>query len=396
MNSSALKAFSGLSPPGYRGSATNTMAVNRGGDVFALSDGGLRYTSLLRQEDGCRSLPLSLSGEDKQLLAQMTCIKFNSFGTILLVWGDSAAGVITLPRSYTLYGEMGGGDSTKGCTFIPVLKPENCYGQLVKVQWHPYHAEYVVILHQQGPLQMQNIFTGAASTVALSQTTQYSSFSFGPCIGWMAVSVLVLAESGSVFVVCPFVPVGALLPVEVVVQMAEGLAYENEIVCPRGGDRSKLLKLANLYMSAAFGDLSGEYRAPGNMIRLGGPLIPSEHAADSSLGAQSVDLSYHQQLLLEMLKCPPALQGAVAEICDLSSSGQGQGQGTKRQHAPPPAGAVACDIAVLPAAPGERGDEDDWTSSDCAPVVALVWGDGQSKIGILKGRVCSLANRYYH
>lgn len=409
MNSAAFRAFSSLAVPNYRGEAINTMAVNRWGDVFSLSQNGLNYISLLQKTTESNSLPLS--GPDKQLLSQMSCLKFNSYGTMLLVWGANAAGIVVLPRTYTLYGEFefDGSDKRKACEFIAVLRPEECRGQLMKVQWHPFHSEYVVMLHQKGPIEMKNIFTNSKISAFLSQSIQYSSFSFGPCIGWLAVSVLVLADNGYVYVICPMLPVGSLIPTEVVLQMAEGLAYENDVMKQPSSERGRLLRHANLYMSAAFGDLSGEYRAHGNWIRVGGPIASLRASAAT---AEPTELSYHQRLMLEVLNCPPALQGALHEISDAnmpsnaSSKRQNVGPGSSKSHTDwSNAGssdksssrkrdsgtnelaATACDIVVLPAAPGERGSESDWSSSDCAPVVVMVRTDGSSKICVIKGQV---------
>lgn len=422
MNSATFKAFSALKTPKYEGDAVNSLAVNRWGDVFTLSEHGLSYASLLQKSSSCLTLPLS--GPDLQLMSQMTCLKFNSFGTMLLVWGKNAAGVIVLPRTYTLYGELddASADEKKPCEFIAVVKPDTDRGPIVKTQWHPYHAEYVVVLHQKGPLQMINVFTGITTSASLSQSIQYSSFSFGPAIGWMALSVFVLGENGRVYVVCPMVPVGSQIPVEVVVQMADSLAYEKEVMGRAGNDRTNLLKLAHLYMSAAFGDMSEEYRAQGSMIRVGGSLAQAEKSNFST--SDGIGLSYHHRLLLEILECPAALQGAMSDAADCnqssgsastnkrqnlgsrgggssaaqadsSSSSLSEGRARKRGATAGAADATACDIIVLPAAPGERGDEGDWTSTDCAQVVVFVLKDGSSKICLIKGQVSHVALIYF-
>lgn len=410
MNASVFKGLSSFAVPAYHGDAVDSLAVNNWGDVFMLTEKGINYTSLVQKTTTSRELPLW--GADLQLLTQMSNIKFNAFGTILLVWGASAAGVIVLPRTYTLYGdfEEHSSHNNKSCEFIAVLKPEDCRGQIMQVRWHPYHAEYVVLLHQKGPIEMRNVFTGIATAASLSQSVQYSSFTFGPAIGWLAVSVLILGDNGNVYVVSPMLPVGSMIPVEIVVQMADGIAYENQVMERVSSERAKLLKQANLYLSAAFGDLSGEYRTNSDMICVGGPFADLE-----KVDTTGPNLSYHQRLMLEALRCPPAMQGVISDISDFTatnthpvnkrqtiknhergssrdnadiiSGGHVDSAGPKKRGAGVRSCSAACDIVVLPASSSERRGDNEWTSADAAPVIVIVWKDGTSKICVLSGQV---------
>ena len=393
----------------------NSLAANRWGDVFVLADNGVGYASLVNKETTYRALPLQ--EKDRHIMSQMHTIDFNSYGTMLLMWGDNSVGVLRLPRAYTLYGEDDNFENSKDYEFVSIMLPEDCEGEIVKIKWHPHHGEYIVLLHKNGSLKMINVFTKATTTISLSRSVQYSSFTFGPNIGWMAVSVFVLGENGSVFLICPLLPVGSLLPIEVVVQMVDEIAYENNLSDAVAEDRAKIIKLVNLFMSAAFGDLSGEYLAPNNMIRVGGALglLNADKKPDS---IDSENISYHQRLLLEVLHCPPALQGVFAEVGDsFKDSSKFINEGSKRRQyeagshkrdvSSPPAvspglgshrtkrkgvnatGArtSACDIVMVPATSSERGDESDWSGSDCAPVVVVISTNGSSKICMIKGQV---------
>jgi hypothetical protein len=367
MNSGAFGAFDGIKTAETNPDYSNMIAVNRWGDVFALEPDGLKYAPMKKVDS--TSSHVSIIGDELSILPSMASIKFNAHGSIMLTWGPRAVATVAFPLSYAIYGGLLSHGEQQSCNFKVILTADsgNGHSRVVAARWHPFHNECVVVLFENGPLVTINVTTGEKTTIYLGKNMHYSSFCFGSNLQWLSVTVLVLSTDGKVLVICPVLPPGSSIPAEIVMELTDSISRENELAASSNDDHMKLLKLANLYMSAAFGDLSADFEGSNGTVTVGGSL--AEH--NSAIGEK--ELTDDKSLKLEMLRCPAATQGAMPQKLQQSSS--------------PDPSVTACDIASLPASFGEHGFDYLWSQKNVAPVVAISWTDGRVSLLVIKGQV---------
>jgi hypothetical protein len=85
---------------------------------------------------------------------------------------------------------------------------------IVKVDFHPFSPHHVIVLFKTGGLLIIDLIQISYHKIPISLQHSFVSFTFGPHIDWMAISIFLLKSNGEIFVVCPVMPKGAILPYE--------------------------------------------------------------------------------------------------------------------------------------------------------------------------------------
>jgi hypothetical protein len=124
-------------------------------------------------------------------------------------------------------------------------------GVVVKATFHPLNNHIIVILQENGPLQLVDIVEtdNHVQIFPINEGCLFSSFCFGPEIDWMSLSVILLEKQGGIFALCPVLPKGSKLSKQIVIDMYDWLEEKQSIA-----DRVIQKKQNKKYLDDAFGN----------------------------------------------------------------------------------------------------------------------------------------------
>lgn len=352
MNREVIERIGELHPPpaharSFGSSVALNMFVGEGGSVYMLCDDGcIRYIDLARKEgsENCTNVTktLVLDNTDSLLDMGISGIEFNFSGSILLLTGPSALGVVILrkfdPQSSGSV-EEDGPESMSGSAhqLVVMYRAHNHRDEIVKAVWHPLSDRHVVVLLRCNKLLMFDVVEGKESEFLLDSSKTYTSFCFGPSEDWLSMSVFLLDSSAGISCMCPLLPTGAVVPADTILDLHEWLSD-----LAMDGPSHSYLKRVDSYLRAAFGGSSADNQGGehGQLRRagiFGGRPLSEEHA------------------LHEYFYRQPLLQGPLVV----------EGRLKKRSRSQEGA-SVPCDICV-PSPAGEHGSP---------PVFVVSWSDG--------------------
>lgn len=197
----------------------NTIATNSLGNIAIIDvNGSIKYGFLQHINDskeGLKSLLYESSGDDNNIMkCKFTKIEFNKDGTLLLLSSNQSIGVIELSST-------NGNHRFKNLTSLinPILIDVN----IVKITFHPCSNCHIMVLYHRGPLILYDLISDVKQKINLSKDIVFTSFTFGPSIDWMSVTVFLLTSSGDVYYVCPIVPNGSILARQTIDEMYDWL-----------------------------------------------------------------------------------------------------------------------------------------------------------------------------
>ena len=385
MDSSAYQLLNNVPIPDDTSGKFSLIALSRWNDLFTFSPSESKlYIASLKSTNTDDKIQVksivNSGGEDvNRLIKAAKCIKFNKDGNLILIWGPTMMGCIELPRSYVIHGDFKvsrdiscSAEETDSLNVELVENVINSSNPIVKAQWHPFHSECIVMLFKEGPLVAVTVRHKEYKriTVELGSNRTFVSFTFGPSIDWMAVTVFVLGEDGSMAVLCPLLPPGSLVPSHIVPALRErSAAYPRVHEYDARAGAEDLFSVTSFYLSAAFGDASSDYVGPIDTLRVGGGFEGQNY---SDPYKSNLQITKREEMIATMLWCPPMLQG------DLKAK-----RADKR--------GTACDIAILPCATGEDGLKPMWSDAFVAPICAVSWSDGSTSVRVIAGKVVSFS-----
>ena len=233
MNVDFVEAFGEIDPPAD--CSGNSFAVNRSGDIVALSNQGkILYSNLRAAPDhgngnGSRhfkELPVNnLCTED---ILSFTNIEFDPDGTLILLWSRHRVGFVEIPIDCIKHGTLNCGAGNHPCSYSelsdiihPVEESVDHAASIPisKACFHPLCQHLVVVLNEKDLLRMIDLRNMDSQTIFLSIDRKFTSFCFGPAIDWMQFSIFLLTSVGEVYTLCPIVPRGAAVSREAVLQL---------------------------------------------------------------------------------------------------------------------------------------------------------------------------------
>jgi hypothetical protein len=309
MNASFVETFGRLAPPvvdTFSRPFANSFAVSQKGAIAVIClDGKFKYSNIRNVEDN-ELINLDVYGLSNEDALEYSSIEFNNDGTILLLWAENSVGLIELPQSLLLESNSHAGDNREvRCTFTKIYDEElssdsSAPFPVVKVGFHPYSQNHVIILFQRESLRVVDLRSLATEIIFIAADRKFTSYTFGPAIEWLRFTVFLLSSSGEVFSLCPLIPTGSIVSLAVVAELwdwADQLLCENETPSSsisalsssvREGDAfastlSGYNALLKVYLSACFGTRPGSQdpaQLQSSFIRVGErDQQLSEHAA---------------------------------------------------------------------------------------------------------------------
>jgi hypothetical protein len=176
--------------------------------IFFLNEqGNLRCMGL---DNSSSSHSVELQCSDNIVDMNITNIEFNKAGTMLIIWGPMCLGVVSIPSLNEVL-EKENEILHVQFQILYSSKDANMKDVITKVRWHPMCEHHVVLLVRTEILYVVDVVLADFQEVPLKSNTSYASFCFGPEVDWMRFSVLLLEESGAVSLLCPIIPLGAIV-----------------------------------------------------------------------------------------------------------------------------------------------------------------------------------------
>lgn len=309
----------------------NIFAVNEAGDIVVLcSDGRLLYANIRcnrerfsEQQEGSdtqfRVLPVYNASCDD--LRQFTNIEFDAGGSLLLLWSPFKVGMVEIPYegvvdgvmnfpAATTYSDASGDVCCKYTELTDELLSaagsiDDAAAQCIaKAAFHALCPHSLVVLLERNSLLLMDLRTLKVQVYSVvlpsdpfrshssrGSSSRFTSFCFGPCLDWLAFSILLLTASGQVYLLCPVIPKGTMVAASMVAdlwdwldqlaQLAdEGPAAASEYYSSssdsEGASRSQFpyISLAQAYLRETFGErpadaAGGAAEAAGGLLRAG-------------------------------------------------------------------------------------------------------------------------------
>lgn len=324
---------------------TSTLAVSVNGDVAVLtSEGDLKFGSL--RGSNASLTTLEVFGLSKEEVLGFKSLEFNKDGNVLLLWSSDRVGFLEMSP-------VAGGPCAYTNIWNIVTVADGPTYPVVKAAFHPLCSHYVVLLHEQGGLRLFDLRSLTDELITVPVGRGFRSFAFGPSMEWLRFSILLLANDGHIYAVCPVVPSGTVVTTSTVAELwgwADQLSYEN-----RSPSRTTEDYVTNLYdyLLNVFGPRPApdeEHGGP-KFIRAGEYSAPAWSGDPASNGGVGSDGIHTPANYLPMLIGPIHVQrspSALPEETDEEPSAEGKHDSTSTRLN----GAAACDIAVPTAAAG--------------------------------------------
>jgi hypothetical protein len=357
---------------------SSSITINNTGEIFYLCDDGvIRFLSSSslppnpgdegRIGDSFGTQQLNLKSTPDLNEMQMCHLEFNYSNTSLLVAGSQCVGVIFL----------------KNLLKEQDMALENCYnfqifhrcliGDLIlKVQWHPLSDTHLVLLLQSHKILLVDVLTAQITEIPLDDTTDYISFTFGPCVDWMRLCLFLVDSTGAISYLCPVLPYGSILSSHSIYEFKQWIADERLKCEEFSSQKESLLDGIDLYLRASFGTYFDEYQSTSELTEE--DLEPPQHsfhrAGVPKNGSHLTPgtlfhKSFHQ---IPRLQGPLTVENRIVS-CAASSSSRHRVNET-----------IPCDICV----PIARG-------YNSVPVLLVAWSDGNIEELLISGQVVCLS-----
>lgn len=228
----------------------NSFAVNIHGDLFFLTEeGDIHFINLKQINENNTPCSLLLENREEMYDMSITNIEFNQCGSILLVWGSKCLGMIVLSDI-----TRDKSSHANSPTFKLLYRSENSETDLIaRVRWHPMSDQHIAVLLKEDIFFVIDCILDSIQEYPLRSFVTYSSFCFGPNIDWMRCAIFLLQENGSVSVLCPVVPYGAVFSSSAVNEMKAWLADQDPNVLYHNGRLTAYEELVSSYLQSAFG-----------------------------------------------------------------------------------------------------------------------------------------------
>lgn len=211
----------------------NHLAINAFGDLCFLSIGkksdtikrlSIYYTNIRKLSNGIvkiSKLPINIDEKDFQAYG-FNSISFNEGGTSLLLWSPSCVGFISIPKEMLHDHCLKHFDSSSvyKCELKLLAKDmiSSCK-DVVKATFHNQSQSHVVVLRSEGTLLLVDGLSGITQQFNLPLGKAYVSYTFGPIdVDWLRFTIFVCSNNGEIFALCPVIPLGITIPLNVVEQ----------------------------------------------------------------------------------------------------------------------------------------------------------------------------------
>jgi hypothetical protein len=359
---------------------SSSISINNVGEIFYLCDDGvIRFLSSSSPNDGqlgeegranssYGTQQINLKSNPDLNEMQICHLEFNYSNTSLLVAGSQCVGVIFLKNLVKNNEEE--------------MHLENYYDFqifyrcligdfILKVQWHPLSDTHLVLLLQSHKILLVDVLTGQITEIPLDETTDYISFTFGPCVDWMRLCLFLVDATGAISYLCPVLPYGSILSSHSIYEFKQWIADERMRCEDLSSPKQPLLDNIDLYLRASFGTYFDQYQStaelsdedsepPQHSFHRAGVPKNGSHLTPGTLFHKS----FYQ---IPRLQGPLSVENRIVSCAASSASARHRSNET-----------IPCDICV----PVARG-------YNSVPVLLVAWSDGNIEELLISGQVPS-------
>lgn len=334
MNTNIINSAGKINPPitnARDGRHVNSFAMNKFGDLYLLTDkpGEIQYAQLeinTQSSSDFRILPI-----DNTYVFEN--IQFNFSGNMLLLWGSLSAGVLLLQRNESISKSNDSRFTTRfekiGIEFF-----DDRNAVLIQARWHPLSGQHVILLFKNGPLAIIDIISGNTHEISLGiKNTNFCSFTFGPNIDWYRFAIILLSETGQIFILSPVIPIGCPIEMETIVELYDWWDDKSSADISSSGQTDKYIDFVQTYLNISFGPLSSintntsknNLLSSSVIIRAGAPFD------NTPLTNKQMGIFYRTPALQGPLRFDMVSRDRDTSLCKISSA---RGQ--------------PCDITIMP------------------------------------------------
>lgn len=362
---------------------SSSICINNSGEIFYLCDDGIiRFLSSStsssfpdpskagegegEEEGRVGTQQLNLKANPDLNEMQMCHLEFNYSNTSLLVAGCQCVGVIFLKN------RIKDQDMLLEHSYDFQIFHRCLVGDLIlKVQWHPLSDTHLVLLLQSHKILLVDVLTAQTTEIPLDDTTDYISFTFGPCVDWMRLCLFLVDSTGDISYICPVLPYGSILSSHSIHELKQWIVDEKLKCEDLSSSKESLLDDIDLYLRASFGTYFDQYQSTSEITEE--DFEPPQHSFHragvpkngSHLTAGTLfHKSFHQ---IPRLQGPLTVENRI--ISCASSSPRYRVNET-----------IPCDICV----PIARG-------YNSVPVLLIAWSDGNIEELLIAGQVDNLS-----
>ena len=271
-----------LPPNNILGNNNNTIALSIYGDmIFIDNDNNIKLYKVRSPNDNdlYKDLPFN-NNENDDILNKIrnkkyNNIMFNTDCTLLLLYSKDNIDFIEFTRKSD--GEVA------GCNYseLNLNNNDDKINNIIKVSFHPWSFNHIIILQekvsQRQSLVLIDIFTSKINLIDLDTGSaidnNFVSFTFGPCLDFLSVTVLLLTVKGNIYALCPLLPRGSFIPSGVVEEMKSWIEQTHD-------KKSEYAMKCDKYMKEAFPPSKSKYN---HMYEVGDNLDLSMNIIDDSI-----------------------------------------------------------------------------------------------------------------
>lgn len=370
MDSNFIKALGKLQPVTTPGSS---FAVSNHGDIVIIDgEGTIRIGNVRKATDSALFAPLLVANIKPDEIQRFTHIDFNAESSIVLLWSSTSIGFIEIPVSST----KSLGHNSEKYIFTEIFddyseeKGTESASPIVKACFHPLNPQYLVVLNEREQLRLIDLRDVSTKRFSLPPDMKFASFCFGPAMDWMQFTLFLLTTRGETYALCPVIPMGTLVPRQVVNELwswVEGQANTRSRVGQQYSSSGRLyIDAVKAYLFQTLGPPSGE-SSESNSQRESDFVRAGEYAHDNSDLMAYFELQNTDCSFLSGGTSAPQLQGPLMVDRGLNSDGG--------ENAPPSTRNIAANDICTPL-----------VRTGAAPVLVVSYGSAEVDVLLFDGQ----------